>query len=67
MPQRKEKAKPIMPLEKKPIARRLVWHEQDEFKEESDSGSDATLDIMVNVVSVLHREYDQQVEVEETE
>ena len=67
MLQRKEKAKPRIPLEKKPIARRLVWPEQDESKEESDSGSDATLYIMVNVVFVLPKEYDQMVEVEETE
>ena len=67
MPQTKKKAKPRMPLERKPISRRLIWPKQGESKEEFDFGSDVTLNIMVNVVSVLPREYDQLVEFEETD
>ena len=67
VPQRKEKGKQRKTLERKPISRRLVWPEQGESNEEGNSKSDATLDIMVNVVSVLPREYDRQLEVEETD
>ena len=54
-----DKGKQRKPLERKPISRRLVWPEQGESYEEGNSESDATLDIMVNVVSVLPREYDR--------
>ena len=67
MPQRKEKGKQRKPLERKPIARRLVWPKQGESNDEGNSEFDATLDIMVNLVSILPREYDRQVEVEKTD
>ena len=61
-----DKGKQRNPLERKPIARRLEWPDWGELDDEGNSESDATLDIMVNVVSVLPREYDRQVEFEET-
>ena len=46
------------------MANRLVWPNQDEVGDEDSSESDDTLDIMINVVSVLPREFDCQMEVE---
>ena len=67
VPQRMDKGKQRKPLERKPIARRLEFPDQRESDEQGNSKSDATLDIMVNVVSVLPREYDRQVKVKETD
>ena len=43
-----------------------MWPEQYGSNVEGDSDSNDTLDIMVNFISVLPREYNRQVEVEET-
>ena len=63
--QRKGKGNQRKPLKREPIAGRLVFPEQCGSKDEGNSDSDDTLDIMVNVISVLPREYNRQVEVEE--
>ena len=64
---RKGKGKKRKPLEREPIAKRLVWPKQCGSNSEGNSDSDDTLDIMVNVISVLPREYNCHVEVEETD
>ena len=46
------------------MVNRLVWLDQDEAGDEGSFESDDTLDIMVNIVSVLPREFDRQMEVE---
>ena len=46
------------------MTNRLVWPNQGEVDDEDGSESDDTLDIMVNIVSVLPREFNRQVEVE---
>ena len=46
------------------MTNRLVWPNQSEVGNEDGAESDDTLDIMVNIVSVLPREFNRQVEVE---
>lgn len=74
--EKKPEKKPEKKEEKKSVKRKLFSpqekvyavksnHDKDMMTDDFDSDSDASLDIVCNVVSVLPREYDQVTEVEE--